>query len=87
MKHFIPSISDLELAIDRAYRIPKLDFLPASVPRDVLARLHKSKNHVCGKIRTTPSNFVRRHQIIRQPIKSNLIQQEKAGFCYHSPMQ
>lgn len=46
MKQLIPSVTDLEMAIDRAHRIPKLDFLPASVPRDVLARINFYHNKI-----------------------------------------
>lgn len=40
MKAFIPSLSDIELCIDRAHRIPKAKFLTETVPRDTLAHIH-----------------------------------------------
>lgn len=40
MKALLPSLSDIELCIDRAHRIPKPKFLPDTAPRDTLARIH-----------------------------------------------
>lgn len=44
VQHFIaailPDIPDGEVIVDRAHRLPKPKFLPDSVPRDVIARIH-----------------------------------------------
>lgn len=40
MKALIPSLSDIELCVDRVHRIPKPKFLPDTVPRYTLARIH-----------------------------------------------
>lgn len=40
MKALIPSLTDIELCVDRAHRIPKPKFLPDTAPRDTLARVH-----------------------------------------------
>lgn len=36
----VPSLSTLELTVDRVHRVPKSSFLAEEVPRDVLIRLH-----------------------------------------------
>lgn len=36
----IPEAPDTDLLLDRAHRLPKPAFLPAALPRDVLARVH-----------------------------------------------
>lgn len=40
MKALIPSLSDIELCINRAHHIPKPKFLPDTAPRDTQAHIH-----------------------------------------------
>lgn len=39
-KAILPDTPDIELTIDRIHRVPKPSFLPASVPRDVIMKIH-----------------------------------------------
>lgn len=40
LKTLIPSLSDIELCVDRAHRITKSELLPDTAPRDILAHIH-----------------------------------------------
>lgn len=40
LRTLVPNATDMELTIDRAHRLPKPSFLPDTVPRDVLTRIH-----------------------------------------------
>lgn len=40
MRALVPDLTDRDLEIDRAHRLPKPPHLPAEKPRDVLARIH-----------------------------------------------
>ncbi|CAH2321016.1 Hypothetical predicted protein [Pelobates cultripes] len=39
-KSLIPSMTDADLRLDRTHRLPKPRHLPATIPRDVITRLH-----------------------------------------------
>lgn len=43
MKVLISSLSDMDLVIDRAHRVPKTPFVQANLPRDTLPRIHLFK--------------------------------------------
>lgn len=40
MKALLPTLSDMDLTVDRAHRLTKPPFLHAKIPRDTLARIH-----------------------------------------------
>lgn len=39
-KGILPELTDLDVTIDRIYRLPKPAYLPEQIPRDVILRLH-----------------------------------------------
>lgn len=40
MKTLLPTLSEMNLIVDRAYRLPKPSYLLTNIPRDTLARIH-----------------------------------------------
>ncbi|CAH2275924.1 Hypothetical predicted protein [Pelobates cultripes] len=56
-KSLIPSMTDADLRLDRTHRLPKPRHLPATIPRDVITRLHyfTVKDQIMQTSRLNPS--------------------------------